>query len=58
MTWIVTIPERDGVSLSVTVTTKLSMPLNPGAGVYVTTPFVVTVAVPLAGGVLMLNICV
>ena len=58
VTWMSTIPERDGVSLSITVTTKLSVPLKPGAGVYVTTPLAVTVAVPLAGGILMLKVCV
>ena len=56
-TWTVTgmstVPERGGVPLSVTVTTKLSAPLKPGAGVYVTSPLAVTVAVPLAGGVLI-----
>jgi hypothetical protein len=45
-------PERGGVPLSVTVTTKLSGPLNPGAGVYVARPLGLTVATPLAGRVL------
>ena len=38
VTGMVTVPERGGVPLSVTVTTKLSVPLKPGAGVYVATP--------------------
>ena len=50
VTGMVTVPGRGGVPLSVTVTTKLSLPLNPGAGVYVATPLADTVAVPLAGG--------
>ena len=44
--------------LSVTVTTKLSAPLKPGAGVYVANPLGLTVAKPGAGGVLTLNACV
>ena len=49
---------RGGVPLSVTVTAKLSGPLKPGAGVYVATPLAVTLAVPCAGGVLTLKVCV
>ncbi len=37
---------------------KAVVPLKPGAGVYVTSPLADTVAVPLAGGILMLNVCV
>ena len=52
VTGMVTVPERGGVPLSVAVTAKLSVPLKPGAGVYVASPLADTVAVPLAGGVL------
>ena len=58
VTGMVTVPRRGGVPLSVAVTTKLSVPLKPDAGVYVASPLAVTVAVPLAGGVLMLKVCV
>ena len=58
VTGMVTVPERGGVPLSVTVTAKLFVPLKPDAGVYVASPLAVTVAVPLAGGVLMLKVCV
>ena len=58
VTGMITVPGRGGVPLSVTVTTKLLAPLKPGAGVYVASPLAVTVAVPLAGGVLMLKVCV
>ena len=52
VTGMVTVPERGGVPLSVTVTAKLFGPLKPGAGVYVASPLAVTLAVPCAGGVL------
>jgi hypothetical protein len=56
LTGMITVPERGGVPLSVTVTAKLSAPLNPVVGMYVTTPLGVTFTVPCAGDVLTLKV--
>ena len=50
VTAIVTARVRGGVPLSDTVMTRLSVPVKPMAGIYVTSPLLLTVAVPCAGG--------
>src|SRR5712692_10560922 len=58
VTAMVTVPTSGGVPLSVTVTTRLSLPVKFSAGVYITRPLASTLAVPCTGGVVTAKVTV